>query len=67
MGKIYINKNPFHQEETEYYNNIASDNGKGAVRLRQRKNGKNKEKTIDNIDMDKWLLGSTNCHLLNRF
>lgn len=55
-------------KEQEYNSiEVKNDNGKGAVRLRQRKNGKNKEKTIDNIDMSKWALNSTNCHLLDRF
>ena len=51
------------------YNSIEmqNNNGKGAVRLRQRKNGKTKEQTINNIDIRRYTLGSTNCHLLDRF
>ena len=55
-------------KEQEYNSiEVQNDNGQGSVRLRKRKNGKNKEKTIDNIDMSKWALNSTNCHLLDRF
>ncbi|MBR1429542.1 MAG: hypothetical protein IJ590_04810 [Rickettsiales bacterium] len=58
-------KNSLHQEEIEYYNNIASDNGKGPVRLRKRKNGKNKEQQF-NFDVSKYKMGA-NCILLDRF
>ena len=55
-------------EEQEYNSiEVQNDNGKGAIRMRQRKNGKSKEKTMENVDMSKWALNSTNCHLLDRF
>jgi len=52
-------------QPVEYYNNIASDNGKGPVRLRKRKNGKNKEQQF-NFDVSKYKMGA-NCILLDRF
>ena len=53
-------------EEQEYNSfEVQNDNCKGAVRLRQRKNGKDKEQQF-NFDVSKYKMGA-NCILLDRF
>ena len=53
-------------EEQEYNGiEVRNDNGKGAVRLRKRKNGKAREQQF-NFDVSKYKMGA-NCILLDRF